>query len=385
MTFRRPLHAFLLCILLSHTTPCAAQPAAPKPACAETATALPEQIHHQAANADQYRAAHQFATGLGVTVGIIDTGVAPHPRLPPVKDGGDLVDDTSGTMDCDAHGTIVAGIIAARDTGDGIVGVAPDVALVSIRQTSTKSRKTNTPGGTLATLTTAINTALDKNVQVINVSVVSCLPPGTLPPDTQAFDAALQRAETQGVIIVAAAGNLSTHCQQGSIVYPAHHGTVIGVTATEDSYHPTDYSLISPKPTVSAPGLVHAALSPNGPGIINGTMQNQTVTPFIGTSFAAPVVTGTVALLRQRHPTATAAQIREMLFASVDPSNGTVDINRTVRYVAESPPPVHTPPVPTQAKTHTAAVPRAMWVLGVLVLVVICLIGVRGRRKAAAT
>ena len=140
--------------------------------CATTFAASPELIKHQAAVSDHYRDVHQLATGMGVTIGIIDTGVAPHPRLPPITDGGDFLEPKAGaTIDCDAHGTIVAGVIAAHDTGDGIVGVAPDAAIMSFRQTSSQSQKTDT-GGTLATLTTAINAAIDKKVQLITAPLV---------------------------------------------------------------------------------------------------------------------------------------------------------------------------------------------------------------------
>ena len=77
--------------------------------------------------------------GEGVTVAVIDTGVAPDPRLPRLTGEGDSVGTTSGTEDCDAHGTLVAGIIAATPVPDGgFSGVAPDVALLSIRQSSVK-------------------------------------------------------------------------------------------------------------------------------------------------------------------------------------------------------------------------------------------------------
>ncbi|QUR67566.1 type VII secretion-associated serine protease mycosin [Mycobacterium spongiae] len=57
--------------------------------------------------------AWQFARGDGVTVAVIDTGVTPHPRLPRLIAGGDYVMSGDGLQDCDAHGTIVASVIAA--------------------------------------------------------------------------------------------------------------------------------------------------------------------------------------------------------------------------------------------------------------------------------
>ncbi|MBO0881598.1 MAG: peptidase S8, partial [Mycobacterium sp.] len=52
--------------------------------------------------------AWRFGRGGGVRVGIIDTGVTPHPRLPHLVPGGDYVMSGDGLSDCDAHGTIVA-------------------------------------------------------------------------------------------------------------------------------------------------------------------------------------------------------------------------------------------------------------------------------------
>lgn len=76
--------------------------------------------------------------GAGITVAVIDTGVSPSPRLPRLRGGGDyVVAGGDGLTDCDAHGTVVASIIAgAPSEADGFVGVAPDVEVLSIRQSS---------------------------------------------------------------------------------------------------------------------------------------------------------------------------------------------------------------------------------------------------------
>ena len=60
--------------------------------------------------------AWQYSTGNGVAVAVIDTGVNPSPRLP-VAPGGDYIMGGDGLMDCDAHGTIVASLIAAAPQG----------------------------------------------------------------------------------------------------------------------------------------------------------------------------------------------------------------------------------------------------------------------------
>ena len=60
--------------------------------------------------------AWRYSTGAGVTVGLIDTGVTPNPRLPALFAGGDYVmgDENGGHLHCDSHGTVVASIIAAQ-------------------------------------------------------------------------------------------------------------------------------------------------------------------------------------------------------------------------------------------------------------------------------
>ena len=57
----------------------------------------------------------RLTRGSGQRVAVLDTGVAPHPRLAHLSAGGDYVSIGDGTQDCDGHGTAVAGIIAAAD------------------------------------------------------------------------------------------------------------------------------------------------------------------------------------------------------------------------------------------------------------------------------
>ena len=97
------------------------------------------------------------------------------------------------------------------------------------------------------------------------------------------------------------------------------------------------------------------------------------------------MVTGTVALLRQRHPSASAQQIRNMLFASVDPSNGTLDIGRVVRHVMETQPPARVVTVSIQPKSSPIPMVRVGWVMGIVVVVGLVILGLRlrtERRKA---
>ena len=180
-------------------------------------------------------ALHRFATGAGVRVAVIDTGVAHHPELDQLIAGRDFVDAGAPNpfADCDSHGTIVAGIIAGTSRG-----IAPHAEIISIRQTSAHYR--NRAGdaelaeyaGTLETLAAAIHNALDEHARVINISVVSCLPPEVAQlVDMAPINNALMRAEHSGTVVIAAAGNTTEACEQGFSVIPAHSPTCLLYTS----------------------------------------------------------------------------------------------------------------------------------------------------------
>jgi len=151
--------------------------------------------------------------GAGQTVAVIDTGVARHRRLPHLRAGGDYVSSGDGTDDCDGHGTAVAAIIGAapEPTGNGFTGIAPDVSIMAIRQSSNKFRAdTDLAGsgyGDVATLAAAVRTAADLGATVINISSVACLPADAA-LDDRALGAALAYAvDVKNVVVVTAAGN----------------------------------------------------------------------------------------------------------------------------------------------------------------------------------
>lgn len=322
--------------------------------------------------------AHRFATGAGVRVAVIDTGVASHPELGDVVTGRDFVDPAAPDprFDCDSHGTVVAGIIAGRSRG-----VAPGAELVSIRQTSAHYRErvpadssdetdAADSGGTLQTLADAIHNALDERAKVINISVVSCLPPDVAKRvDMRVVDTALARAEAEGAVVVAAAGNASDECRDGYTVVPAHAPTVIAVGARADDYSLADYSVPAPDRSVSAPGLVEVALASDGSGWAAGTHgMKDTVTPYTGTSFAAPVVSGAVALLRERHPHLNPAQIRELVYAAAEPGGGAVDPYGVITHLPAGSAEEAKPLVITPTVEESSAVAGRGWVLAVAAL-----------------
>jgi membrane-anchored mycosin MYCP len=278
----------------------------------------------------------KLTRGLGQRVAVIDTGVAPHPRLPRLRPGGDYVSTGDGTQDCDGHGTAVAGIIAATEDShhaDGFSGVAPMASLISIRQSSNRfgaaaDSAAASGFGDVDTMARAVRTAADLGASVINISSVACTPADTA-LDDGALGAALSYAvDTKNVVVVAAAGNVGAgQCPPQRADATWESATVVVSPAWYDDYvltvgsvnargEPSSFSLAGPWVDVAAPGEGVVSLSSSGDGLANALVAKQGSTPLSGTSYAAPVVSGLAALVRSRFPTWTARQVMQRIKAT---------------------------------------------------------------------
>ena len=312
----------------------------------------------------------QLSRGAGQRVAVIDTGVSRHPRLPDLIAGGDYVSTGDGTQDCDAHGTLVAGIIAAKPDpeADSFSGVAPEVTLISIRQSSAKfapaSGRSGTGMGDVDTMARAVRTAADLGASVINISSVACVPVGSA-LDDRALGAALAYAvDIKNAVIVAAAGNTggAAQCpQQRSdaswetatvAVSPAWYDDyVLTVGSVNSQGAPSAFTLAGPWVDVAAAGEAATSLGS---------------APLSGTSYAAPVVTGVAALIRARFPALTARQVMQRIESTAHhPSagwdalvgHGTVDALAAVS--TDSAPAANTStPSSAPVPITTAATPR---------------------------
>lgn len=330
----------------------------------------------------------ELSRGSGQTVAVIDTGVSRHRRLPHLVPGGDYVAAGDGTDDCDGHGTIVAGIIgAAPDPHDGnaFSGIAPDATVISVRQSSNKFRAADDVSGSgfgdVDTLAMAVRTAADMGATVINVSSVACLPAqGGL--DDRALGAALSYAvDVKNVVVVAAAGNVGGPGQcpdQNPAAEPARTGlpnwddlNVVVSPAWYDEYvltvgsvgpdgAPSQFSLAGPWVDVAAPGEDVVSLDPDGEGLVDTMPTSEGERPISGTSYAAPVVSGLVALVRSREPELTARQVMQRIEdtahrppAGWDPvvGHGVVDALAAVSGSGTY------PPTPNEYSSRTTAVP----------------------------
>ncbi|AGL17453.1 type VII secretion-associated serine protease mycosin [Actinoplanes sp. N902-109] len=255
-----------------------------------------------------------FATGAGVRVAVIDSGVdtsSPHLRGQVAAGKDFLHNEPDGRQDCVGHGTAVASIIAGRAVeGAGLRGLAPDATIVPVRV----SEQVDTPdGGTTgepaspARFAQAIRWAADPaggNADVINMSLV-------MTDDSDQVEAAVSDAIAAGVVVVAAVGNHGAANEGNPDPYPALYDGVIGVGAVDAAGVKAGFSQHGPYVDLMAPGVGVTFAAPRR-GQLTGS----------GTSFATPFVSATAALVHQRFPTLTPAQISRRILATADPAPG---------------------------------------------------------------
>ncbi|WP_238173750.1 type VII secretion-associated serine protease mycosin [Kribbella speibonae] len=254
-----------------------------------------------------------FSTGSGVTVAVIDSGVdADHPQLRrpgKVLPGHDfyLKGKLPGNYDCISHGTGVAGIIAADGRpGVGFEGIAPGARILPVR---VSERETDNTGNTEEInpniLAKGIKYAVDARARVINLSLAGFR-------DERPVRQAIAYAVAHDVVVVAAVGNGQGSGGDGKLPsYPASYPGVIGVGAIDNAGARLTASQVGPYVDLVAPG--GSVLAPTR--VAGHAYQD-------GTSFAAPFVAGTAALVRAAWPKLTAAQVAQRLMATADPARG---------------------------------------------------------------
>ncbi|WP_216829898.1 peptidoglycan-binding protein [Alkalihalobacterium elongatum] len=224
-------------------------------------------------------------TGKGVKIAVLDTGIAPHQDL---KIEGGFSTKTSSYDDDNGHGTHVAGIIGAKNNSVGVVGVAPDAQLYSVKVLDESGV------GNISDIVEGIEWAISNNMDIINLSLAT-------PNRSDTLKRVVDNAYNSGILVVAAAGNYGTG-SGNTVEYPARYASAIAVAATNSKNNRWATSATGPAVEISAPGV----------NILSTHLNNKTRLSS-GTSMSTAFVTGTLALLKEAHPNLTHLQYRKML------------------------------------------------------------------------
>ncbi len=238
-----------------------------------------------------------------------------------------------------SHGTMVAGIIAARGNNNlGVVGVTWQAQIMALKALNDKGE------GRVSDVIRAIDYAINNGADIINLSFTSF-------SYSDGLQEAIYRAHNAGVIVVAAAGNEQAAGEGYNIdetkIYPACYdgrligeNMVIGVAATDALDQKTRFSSYGFSCVdIAAPGISFFNTVTNG----NRPGANEYYDGYwSGTSMAAPLVSATLALIQQANPELSRRETVNILFASADNisrlnpdylgqlGNGRLNVNRAV-------------------------------------------------------
>ncbi len=256
--------------------------------------------------------AWRITTGKGVTVAVVDSGVAAdnaHLR-DAVKPGHSLVGgDPRGFTDVWGHGTGVAGLIAARPVeGSAAYGVAPSADILPVRVfVQDQLGGVAVPQSQLpdvGRMAEGIEWAARNGADVINVSM-------STRTDDPRLRAAVREAVRRDVVVVASGGNRNSEDEKDGLRYPAALPGVVGVAASDSLDQVTPSSIHGGHIDVFAPGQNVLTSYKTGGDCLAGTDL-----PY--SSYAAGYVSGLAALLRAKYPEESAEQIVYRLTASAD-------------------------------------------------------------------
>jgi len=331
--------------------------------------------------------------GAGVTVAVVDSGVdADHPQLSragKVLPGKNFFEaaDLPGSFDCVSHGTGVAGIIAADPVpGVGFHGIAPDAHILPVRITAQDiADNGQSLRIDLGALANGVRYAVDSGARVLNLSIAGYA-------DFPEMRSVVEYAVAKDVLVVAAVGNGQQDGAGELPSFPAAYDGVLGVGAIDIDGARTSTSQVGPYVDLVAPGA----------GVLTTTRVAGHAYAG-GTSYAAPFVSATAALVRAAWPGLTAPEVAQRLIATASPARGdshaygaglvnpyrAVTDGLDLTEPAALPAPTPVPPDETalaETAWHNRAGTVASWstvaILGAIVLAVLVAVTVpRGRRR----
>ena len=308
--------------------------------------------------------AHDFASGAGTTLAILDTGIDPdHPDLEANVDenrsrlftSGNPIDEDDNPWDNHGHGTHVAGTAAASHEagaiGTGVVGTAPEATLVSAKVFWFEDPEGHGDEDepflttTTADILRAIDYAADIRADAANLSLGTA----PLPPEFNrfgtrvAYERVIQDATRRGTVVVASAGNADANLQQGGyFTVPNSTAGAMSISATGPNDLRTFYSNYGTNEIdVGAPGGGYETLEKTletDEDVVEWSFPTNLVLStvpvdvygtyyawFAGTSMAAPQVSGLVGLVRELDPDSTAAQVEDAIKKGAESVDGQSD------------------------------------------------------------
>jgi len=255
--------------------------------------------------------AAQTATGKGVTVAIVDSGVDAdnqHFDGGTVLAGTNLVPDgiADGRTDDNGHGTAIAGLVAAQlISTSGVVGLAPDAKILPVRVFRSDGDNDIEAGygPDLARVAEGIRYAAEQGAQIISVSMSDGV-------DSKELRSAVAFATERGSLVVASAGNAATSDTPNGVPrYPAAYDEALGVTATGDDLVVTEDSIHGPQVDVAAPGSQILTTAREA-----GDCTYAVSAP--SSSFSTGYVSAAAALVAQAFPRATPSEWKYRLEAT---------------------------------------------------------------------
>lgn len=235
-----------------------------------------------------------------VVIAVVDTGVdMSHPDLrDKLVPGFNVLSPGQPPQDDNGHGTHASGIAAAAtDNRTGIAGTAPRCRIMPIKALNAEG------GGDGFGVATGVVWAVDNGAHIINLSLGGEAPQETL-------ERAIKYALARNVSVIVAMGNESTN----ALRYPASYPGVISVGSVDQTRNLSNFSNYGKWMSVVAPGSQILSTMPMQSVYMTSAEGYMNEYDFMdGTSMAAPMVAGVVALMKSRHPNLTPAEIKARL------------------------------------------------------------------------
>lgn len=277
--------------------------------------------------------------GKGVTIAVIDTGIAPHPDYDSrVKGFKDWVAGKTEYYDDQGHGTHVAGCAQGDGTMSGgkFMGPAPEADLVGIKVLDKHG------SGRLSDIIKGVQWAVDnKDVYGIDIINMSLGGPGFASYKDDPVAQSVDKAFHAGIVPMVAGGNSGP--TPSTIGTPGNHPNAFTVGALDDkgtatreddtvaffsSRGPTKFDNLT-KPDILSPGVAITAANAKGSALDHAPVPHigQSYITISGTSMATPVMAGIVAAVMSANPDLTPAQVKEIFTSTADPLASGDDAN----------------------------------------------------------